>query len=394
MLVEFLYELRRRGVAVSSQEWLGLMKALALGLHESSLDGFYHLARACLVKDVARFDAFDTAFAHTFRGATSDALALVDELRDWLKDAKNQRSLPPEELAKLTGLPLDELRELFRKRLQEQKERHDGGSKWIGTGGTSPFGRGGRHPAGIRLGEGGGKSAVQVAEERRFRAYRKDLVLDVRQIDLALRLLRDLGRDGAPIELDLDGTIEATARNLGDIEVVQRPLRRNRTKVTLLMDVGGSMDEHTHLVERLFTAASRNGRFARFRAFYFHNCVYEHVYEDERFRQPVPVSELIGTSDRSEKLVIVGDAAMHPWELLERGGSMDWARPNQTPGLEWLRLLRGHFERTAWLNPLPESEWYAVTTRVLRGLWPMYPLTIAGLEGAVRQLVRGGAARA
>ncbi len=390
MLLDFLYELRRRGVPVATQEWLALMDALRLGLHESSLDGFYAVARACLVKDVARYDAFDAAFAATFRGATDDALVLVKELADWLADPERRKQLSEEELRALRALDLDALRKLFEERLKEQKERHQGGSRWIGTGGTSPFGRAGRHPTGIRLGEGGQKSAVQLAEERRFRGYRKDAVLDVRRVDVALRLLRDLGRDGAPVELDLDGTIRETAKNAGDLEVVQRPERRNRTKVILLMDVGGSMDPYARLVEQLFTAASRNGRFASFRAFYFHNCVYEAVYEDASFRKAVSVADLLASTDRSEKLVLVGDAAMHPYELLEPGGSIYWSTHTETPGLEWMRRLRDHFRRAAWLNPTPEEEWYPHTVRILRSVFPMFPLTLNGLEAAVRQLVRGG----
>lgn len=231
---------------------------------------------------------------------------------------------------------------------------------------------------------------MQVAEERRFRAYRTDLVLDVRQIDLALRLLRDLGREGAEDELDIDETIDATARNAGDIEVVMRAPRRNKVKVVLLMDVGGSMDPHADLVSRLFTAASRSGRFARFRAFYFHNCVYDVVFEDARFTQPVSVAELLSTTSRDEKLVIVGDAAMHPAELLQAFGSIHYRGATRTAGIEWMRRISEHFRRAAWLNPDPEAYWSNTTVKILRGLYPMFPLTLNGLERAVNHLVRGG----
>src|SRR5262250_1099033 len=215
MFVDFFFELRRRKVPVATQEWLTLMQGLALGLHDSSLDGFYRLARAVCVKDVAYYDAFDAAFLAVFQGITRDSLLLTDELKELLRN-----------------MSLAEVRELFRKRLAEQRERHDGGSRWIGTGGTSPFGEGGKNRSGVRAGaQGGGRSAMQVAAERRFREYRSDIVLDVRRIDLALRMLRDLGREGAPAELDLDETIDATARNAGDLEIVVRPPRRNRAKV-------------------------------------------------------------------------------------------------------------------------------------------------------------------
>jgi uncharacterized protein with von Willebrand factor type A (vWA) domain len=245
----------------------------------------------------------------------------------------------------------------------------------------------------MRVGDtGGGRSAMMVAAERRFRAYRHDTVLDVRAIDVALRLLRDLGRDGAPDELALDETIDHTARNAGDLEVVMRAPRRNRVKVLLLMDVGGSMDPHSHLVSRLFTAASRAGRFARFRSFYFHNCVYDAVYETAAFREPRTVTQLLRDSDRDEKLVLVGDAAMHPVELLEPGGSGFYYSYNRTntAGIDWMRRIAEHFRRSAWLNPEPEGNWSLQTIRVLAGLFPMFPLTLDGLQSAVRHLVRGG----
>src|SRR4051812_899344 len=310
MFLDFFFELRRRKVPVSTHEWMALMRGLSLGLHQSSLDGFYELARALCVKDVAHYDAFDQAFLAVFRGVTSGALELTDELLRWLADPRNLDGLTEEQREALKSLSLEELRALFEQRLREQKERHDGGNRWIGTGGTSPFGSGGQHPTGMRVGEGGRGSAMQLAAERRFRAYRSDEILDVRKIDVALRMLRDLGREGAPDELDLDETIDRTARNAGDLDVVMHPPRRNRAKVILLMDVGGSMDPYALLVARLFTAASRSGRFARFRSLYFHNCVYEAVYQDAQFQKDVPVADLLSSSDRDEKLVIVGDAAM------------------------------------------------------------------------------------
>jgi uncharacterized protein with von Willebrand factor type A (vWA) domain len=392
MFIDFFFELRRRKVPVATQEWLTMMHGLALGLHDSSLDGFYRLSRAVCVKDIAHYDAFDAAFLAVFQGITRESLLLTEELMSWLADPRLKGTLTEEEKELLRNMSLAEVRELFRKRLAEQRERHDGGNRWIGTGGTSPFGEGGKNQSGLRAGaSGGGRSAMQVAAERRFREYRSDVVLDVRRIDLALRMLRDLGREGAPAELDLDDTIDATARNAGDLEIIIRPPRRNRAKVLLLMDVGGSMDPYAHLVSQLFTAASRTGRFARFRSYYFHNCVYDSVYEDARFFKGLPLADLLSHSDRDEKLVVVGDASMHPAELLEAAGSTYFYTRNPTPGLEWMRRLAEHFRRSAWLNPEPEAYWGQTTIQILGRLFPMFPLTIQGLHSAVRQLVRGAA---
>ncbi len=390
MLVDFLFELRKDGLKVSSHEWLALMEGMSLGLHDSSLDGFYRLARTVCVKDVADYDAFDRAFARYFQGVTEAALALTKELEAWLADPQALAQLTDEQIAQLKRLGLDELRALYEQRLKEQKERHDGGNRWIGTGGTSPFGNGGRNPTGMRVGSGGGRSAMAVAGERRYQEYRRDVVLDVRQIDVALRGLRKLGRDGAEDELDLDETVDETCRNAGDLELVFRPPRRNRAKVILMMDVGGSMDPHAELASRLFTAASRAGRFAKFRSFYFHNCVSEHVYEDAHFTKRVAVSDLIAHSDKDEKLVMLGDALMHPAELLDPGGSYSYVAGSRTPGVEWLRRLSTHFRRTAWLNPEPDRYWGGSTIEVIAALFPMWQLTLDGLAGAVRYLVRGG----
>lgn len=390
MLVDFLYELRKHGVEVSTHEWMALMEAMAKGLHDSSLDGFYQVARCVLVKDLADYDAFDLAFASYFKDVTIEALALTEELLEWLRDPRRLAELTPEQQAALRALDVEKLRELYAQRLKEQKGRHDGGSRWIGTGGTSPFGQGGKHPTGMAVGPGGGRSAMQIAGERRYKEYRKDVVLDVRQIDVALRGLRQLGREGADEELDLDDTVDATCQNAGDLELVYHPPRRNRAKVILLMDVGGSMDPHAELASRLFTAASRAGRFARFRSYYFHNCVYEHVYEDAHFKQRVAVADLLHKSDRDEKLVVIGDALMHPAELLDPGGAIYWSHGGRTSGHEWLRRLSAHFLRTAWLNPEPERYWGGTTIEVIAALFPMWQLTLDGLGQAVRYLVRGG----
>ena len=390
MLIDFLFELRKRKLPVSTHEWMALMEAMALGLHESSLDGFYQLCRTVCIKDIAHYDAYDEAFLAYFKDVHTDALKLTEEIRAWLADPRNLEGLTPEQLAAVRELDIEKLREMFEQRLKEQKERHDGGNRWIGTGGTSPFGTGGKNPTGMRVGGGGGRSAMAVADERRFKEYRRDVVLDVRQIDVALRGLRRLGREGAIEELDLDETIDKTCRNAGDIDIVFRPPRRNRVKVLLMMDVGGSMDPYAELVSRLFTAASRAGRFAKFRSFYFHNCVYNSVYEDAQFRKGVPVADLLQHSDRDEKLVLVGDALMHPAELLDPGGSMYLYSQNRASGIEWLRRLGAHFRSATWLNPEPERFWPGTTIEVIASVFAMYPLTLDGLSHAVRYLVRGG----
>jgi len=390
MLIDFLFELRRRKIPVSTHEWMALMEAMALGLHESSLDGFYHLCRTLCVKDIAFYDQYDEAFLAYFKDVHTDALKLTEQMRAWLADPKLLEGLTDEQRKALQELDLEKLRELFEQRLKEQKERHDGGNRWIGTGGTSPFGTRGMNPNGMRVGGGGGRSAMAVADQRLFKEYRRDVVLDVRQIDVALRGLRRLGREGAQEELDLDETIDETCKNAGELEVVFRPPRRNRVKVLLLMDVGGSMDPHSELMSRLFTAASRTGRFAKFRSYYFHNCVYNSVYEDAQFRKGMPVADLLSHSDRDEKLVMVGDALMHPAELLDPGGSMYLYSQTRASGIEWLRRLAHHFRSAAWLNPEPDRFWAGTTIEVIASVLPMFPLTLDGLSHAVRYLVRGG----
>lgn len=391
MLLDFLYELRARKVPVGLQEWMALMEALGRGLHESSLTGFYHLGRALLIHSEVHFDAYDQAFSEVFAGIEGESLALTDEIEQWLQNPAMLEYLSPEQRAALEALDLEQLREELENRLREQKERHQGGNRWIGTGGTSPFGQGGFHPTGVRIGGagGGGRSAAQIAGERRYRAYRSDLVLDVRQIKAALRRLRELRRDGRDDELDLDETIDRTCKNAGELELIWRPPRRNNVKVLLLMDVGGSMDPHARVVSQLFSAANQTKHFRDFKSFYFHNCVYERVYEDAWFRKGIPVAELLASYGSNYKLVLVGDAMMHPMELFEVGGIIDFSVHNRTPGIVWLRRLADHFERTVWLNPEPERFWNHVTVRAIRALHPMYPLTLDGLDRAIAKLVRG-----
>jgi len=398
MFVPFLFELRARKVKIGAQEAMSLARALALGLHDNSLDGFYHVARAVCVHREGDLDAFDQAFLSHFRGIEAASVQLLDELEEWLKDARERRELTAEELAMIESLDMDELRRLFEERQREQKERHDGGNRWIGTGGTSPFGANGSHPSGLRVGQmGGGRSAMGIADARRYKPYRSDLVLDVRQIEVALRKLRAFAREGDALELDLDETIAETAKNAGELEIVLRPPKRSNVRVLLLMDVGGSMDPHAQVVSQLFSAAKRASNIRELKTYYFHNCIYGNLYETERFVDPVRLRDVLEVCHAEYKVVIVGDASMHPAELL---GGGDWAyystRPGEgsMPGIRWMQLIADHFRKSVWLNPDPSQYWKGGTAEALSQLFPMFQLTLDGLGEAIAQLSRGGARRA
>jgi uncharacterized protein with von Willebrand factor type A (vWA) domain len=291
----------------------------------------------------------------------------------------------------LQHLDPEALRKLFEERLKEQKERHDGGNRWIGTGGTSPFGAHGMHPTGMRVGsQGGGRSAMVVADARNYRAYRSDLVLDIRQIEVALRKLRAFAREGNELELDLDATVDETARNAGELEVVLRPPRKPNVRVLLLMDVGGSMDPHAELVSQLFSAAKRASNFRELKTYYFHNCIYGKVYETDSFREGISLHDLMRHCTREWKLVMVGDAAMHPAELLGGGGwygSTD--EGERMAGIRWMQLLADHFDRSAWLNPDSPTYWKGGTAEMLASLYPMFHLTLEGLGEAMAHLSKG-----
>jgi len=395
VFVPFLFELRARKVMVGAGEAMSLARALSMGLHETSLDGFYHVARALCVHREQDLDAFDQAFLHHFRGIETTSLELLAELEQWLQDPALQRPLTDEERALLQALDMKELRQLFEERLREQKERHDRGNRWIGTGGTSPFGAQGTHPSGLRVGpKGGARSAMGVADARKYKPYRSDLVLDVRQIEVALRKLRAFRREGAPDELDLDETIAETAKNGGELEIVMRAQRRPNVRVLLLMDVGGSMDPHAHLVSRLFSAAKRASNIRELKTYYFHNCIYGRLYATERFTDPLRVRDVLEQCGRETKLVIVGDAAMHPGELLG-AGEWDWnagdpSRGGESmPGVRWMSLLTEHFDKSVWLNPDEPHYWRGGTAEMLAKLFPMFPLTLDGLSDAIVHLSKG-----
>lgn len=387
MFVDFFFHLRSYGLKVTITEWLSLMEALFQGHARADLRTFYTLARALLVKRETDFDLYDRAFLSFFSGVEDD-FELTEDLLDWLSNPVLPE-ISDEDRAKLEALDLDALRERFLERLAEQTERHDGGNKWIGTGGTSPFGHGGEHPSGIRVGGGGGgRTAVQIAGARQFRNLRSDRVIDTRQIGLALRRLRKLDKDEGPEELKLEETIHKSARNGGEIDLVFGPPRRNRVKLLLLVDVGGSMDPHTLLCERLFSAAHAANHFKKFEYRFFHNCVYERLYTDIARWRGEPTSDMLRNLDQTWSLVLVGDAWMSPYELTHAGGAIDYMHRNADTGLTWLQRLRQRCPNSIWLNPEPQKIWNAPTIHLIRQVYPMYPLTIDGLTEAV-DVLRG-----
>ena len=386
---ELLLGLRGAGLPVGLTEWMTLMGALKARVIKPELTDFYRVARAILIKSEIQFDLYDQVFAAVF-GDAEMPTALADELMSWLDNPKALPELSAEQLAAIEQLPLDKLRELFEQRLREQDERHDGGNRWVGTGGTSPFGHSGYHPGGIRVGGSGRhRSASQIASERRFQDYRSDRVIDVRQMAVALKKLRRLSRSEGQPELDLDATIDATCKNAGELELILQPPRKNQARVLLLMDVGGSMDPHARLVERLFSAANGLGHWRQFGAYTFHNCVYETLYESMWAQEGVSTEEVMRTLDPDTFLIVVGDASMAPTELVSPYGAIDYWHRNETPGIVWLHRLRRRFNRAVWLNPLPESWWRGYTIELVSQLFPMMPLTLEGLDEAIDHLLRG-----
>ncbi|RZT95308.1 vWA domain-containing protein [Rivibacter subsaxonicus] len=395
MLTAFFYTLRAAKLPVSVKEYLTLLEALQAGVIDDSAEGgsgpsidkFYFLSRLVLVKDEAHFDKFDRAFASYFKGVQLVSEATKDIPLDWLKQTL-ELQLSPEQIAAIEKMGWDELMETLQKRLDEQKERHEGGSKWIGTGGTSPFGNSGANPQGIRIGgKGGSKSAVKVWEQRAYKDYDDTKELGTRNIKVALRRLRRFAREGSELELDLDDTIRSTAAHAGLLDIKMIPERHNKARVLLLMDVGGTMDEHVHRVEELFSAAKSEFKHLDF--YYFHNCVYDFVWKNNRrrFAEKFSTWDLIRKYNRDYKLIFVGDATMSPYEILQPGGSVEYN--NEEPGAEWLQRLTHAFPKYAWINPEPQGVWqYRQSIAVVQQLVQqrMFPLTLAGLEGAMRLL--------
>ena len=387
MFTDFFYLLRKRKVPVSLTEWMTLMEALSQGL-VTNLDEFYYLARAVLVKSETYFDQYDVAFQEFFTGMEfpSDISAKILE---WLKDPINRKELTEEEQALLDMMDFEKLLREFEKRMAEQTEQHDGGNYWIGRGGTSPFGHSGRHPAGIRVGgESRGRGAIQIAQERKYRNYRGDITLDVRQIKMALRRLRHLNRIGPEDELDLDRTIDSTAKNAGDIDLKWMRSRKNAVKLLLLMDVGGSMEPFAETCGLLFSAANTSSHFKDLQFYYFHNCVYETLHRDiETKHEEMGTEYLLRTLEPDYKVVLVGDARMAPQELYEKWGAIYYYQRNETPGIVWLKRIADHFTHCVWLNPEGRAYWNHPTVSIVSKLFPMYELNLDGIGDSMRKLV-------
>lgn len=388
LFLDFFYLLRAHKIKVTLHEWLLLLNALSLNLAENSLLNFYYLARSILIKSESYFDIFDQVFAHYFRGVEIKT-EINDEIKNWLNRTPLEKFLSEEEIKKLKSLSPEELQKMFEERLKEQKEEHHGGNRWIGTGGTSPFGHGGFHPTGMRVGgQSGNRSAMKVAADRKFHNYRKDLTLDIRQIQLALKKLRQLKRDGIQEELDIDATIDRTCHNAGDIDLVFHASRKNTTRLILLMDAGGTMDPFADLVSMLFSAAHQSNHFKDFRYFYFHNCVYSRVYADMERSKSIPTADLFRKYSEDYKLIIVGDAWMHPYELYYQNGAIDFYSHEKEAGIHWLMKLAKHFKRAVWLNPEQKRYWTAETILAIRQIFPMHPLTLEGLDESIKILTR------
>jgi len=391
MLAGFIAALRTAGVPASVTEYLTLLRGMQAGVADYNVDDFYHLSRATLVKDERHLDRFDRVFAEVFKGleppAGDPAQALPEE---WLRKLA-EKHLSAEERAQIEKLGWDKLFETLRERLAEQKGRHQGGSKWIGTGGTSPFGAYGDHPEGIRIGqeESRKRSAVKVWDKREFRDLDDDAGLAGRNMKLALRRLRRFARQGAATELDLPDTIRATASNAGSLDLKLVPERHNAVKVLLLLDIGGSMDDHIRECEQLFGAA--RSEFKHLEAFYFHNCPYERLWKTNHRRQhnSTPTMEVLRTYGPDWKLILVGDATMSPYEIAQPGGSVEhW---NEEAGSVWMQRLTKHFRRSAWLNPVAEAYWdRTMSLGMMRTLMErrMFPLSVSGIETMTRELSR------
>ena len=392
MFISFLEELRRAGISASPKEHLTLLEALDADAIEMVPEHFYYLARAIYVKDEGLIDRFDQVFARVFRGVLGEGIAApgtTDLPEDWLK-ALAHKFLTPEEMAKIETLgSWDEIMATLKQRLAEQEGRHQGGNKWIGTGGTSPFGNSGYNPEGVRIGgQSTHKRAIKVWDKREFKNLDKDRDLGTRNIKVALRRLRRFAREGAADELDLEATIAGTAAK-GYLDVAMRPERRNAVKLLLFLDIGGSMDEHITLCEELFSAATSEFKHLEF--FYFHNCVYEGVWKDNarRHAERIPTFDVLNRYGRDYKLLFVGDAQMSPYEISHPGGSVE--HMNLEPGAVWLERLSAAYPAAAWLNPVPEAHWpYSHSTAMIRQLIAgrMYPLTLDGLDRAARGLTR------
>ena len=396
MFTDFFYFLRASGLKVSLNEWMSLMEAMHLGLHDSSLTGFYYLCRAVLVKSESDFDKFDRAFLEFFRDVKTIE-DLPQELLDWLSTPIKTREYDKDEVdRRFAGLDLQRIREMLEERLKEQDERHDGGSKWVGTGGTSPFGNSGYAPIGIRVGgEGRHQNAVQVAAQRQYQDFRRDTTLDIRQFQMAFRRLRQLSsrNEGPKDELQLEPTIQATCDNAGHLKLVFDRPRTNDLKLLLLFDSGGSMWPYTQLCSQLFRAAHQSNHFKALKTYYFHNCPYETLALTPDFwrSESVDTEKLLNGLSPDWRVILVGDGAMALSELTDKGGCIDYYHYNAQPGIYYIRLLAKRFPHLVWLNPMPERSWDYIHGRssiaLLRQEVPMFPLSIDGLDRALKRLM-------
>jgi hypothetical protein len=388
MFINLFKSLRRHGVPVTFNEWLLLQNALSENLMDSSLTRFYHLARAILVKTEAHFDKYDQAFLECFGHIESsdDLLKRIEERLIRMPPLE----LTEEERLMVERLSLEEVRAGFLDKLRTQDdEPHVGGNRAIGVRGRSPYGAWGYNPAGVRIGqhEGRMRSAVQIAEKRSFRNYRDDVTLDTRSIKTALSYIRQVVREGPKDTLDVEGTIDATCRNAGELEFIWDRARKKRIKLMLLMDAGGTMTPHTELVSRLFSAAKDIVKDLQF--YYFHNCVYQELYTDIWQGKAVPTRKILDQSSRNYKVILVGDAYMAPSELLSPNGAIDYWYRNDRPGIEWLMDIRKRFRKVIWLNPESREWWDSVpSTRMIRKIYPMFELTLAGMRSGARALIK------
>ena len=392
MLATFIIALRQGGVPASVTEYLSLLGAMKAGVVEYNVEDFYYLCRAALVKDERHLDRFDRVFGEVFKGLEPLEGDAVQELpEEWLRKLA-EKLLTPEEMAQIKSLGgFEKLMETLRERLAEQKGRHQGGSKWIGTAGTSPFGAEGYNPEGVRIGQKDSRHrrAIKVWDKREFRDLDDNVELGTRNMKLALRRLRRFARQGTPTELDMPDTIRSTANNAGHLDLKMIPERRNTIKILLLLDIGGSMDDHIRICEELFSAA--RSEFKHMESFYFHNCPYERLWRTNRRRKESELStlEVMRTYGPDYKLIMVGDATMSPYEISHAGGSVEHF--NDEAGIVWMRRLTGHFRRSAWLNPQQERTWDHVNSLgMMRNIMEgrMFPLTLGGLDTMTKELSR------
>jgi len=396
VFLEFFYLLRARGLEVSINEWMALVEALDKGLAKSSLTSFYYLCRSVLIKSEADYDKFDEVFAAYFKNVqTPDELP--DEVWKWLADEEEERALDDKgDEWSYIHRELQELLDLMDERLEEQKEKHHGGTYWVGTGGTSTMGRGGYNTQGIRVGgKSRHKTALQIAGERNFKDFREDKVLDIRQFQMAFRKLRQFSTrmDVEKTELDIDQTIDKTCEHAGMLNLVYEKPRKNTVKILLLIDSDGSMLMYSRLVNKLFQAISKANHFKDLKVYYFHNCVYDHLYTNPycRYGEWVDTQWVLNNLDSEYKVIFVGDGTMAPSELHSRYGNSYYSLRNEEPGINWLMRIKRKFKKQIWLNPIRESEWEWVyghkTLQDIKKIFPMFELTLDGLDRAIKKLL-------